>query len=158
MQPLIRFPKTANIRCDHLNDLDIKNHEVVNPSGLFNWLLCAVSWTDNRHGNVKHCSWDDVVTQMIQQGIRFDVFIEQCVNDLKNLQMFEQVLWWLHNNHGVKHDRQEFESYEKIRHIETRVREELCICENWKHLHDVMRPGSKFRNDMMQKVGAVMLQ
>ena len=78
MEKIRGLPRSAHIQGDNIRDLEIVNNRVVTKYGLLYWMIHAI----------KHDRWLNVLSQMIQQGFRFDGFIEECMDDLDDPEKF----------------------------------------------------------------------
>ena len=137
MNKLVTFPKFAHIKFLG-DDLDIWDHKVVHSRGLLYWVLEVIT----------SCKWNVVLSQMIQQGIRFDVFREECLHDLRDPKKFADLLMFV-ATHTRPTIRFHLASNMAGRQIAGDIIKKLENCKNWVQFYNVLRPGG----DFLKKIG-----
>ena len=121
MRPLIQLPKNAIIKKHGYDSLIIRDHLVVSHVGFLAWMLPVFEHDYNQ----------SVVPQMIQQGVRFDAFINYCITELQDVTKTGWWTWYLSGG-DREMDIEKFSSGRIGTEIRTEFIKKLRQCKNWK--------------------------
>ena len=135
------LPRTAHIELKNGGVLEIKDQQVVNVFGLFEWLLEGIK---NKH-------WDEILKRMIQCGFRFEAVITQCIRELRDRKKLCVSLGSL-NYFGTPFEKKTWIPYKKEKAIVRHITEKLKSCKNWEQFHNEFAHSDKFVTDMVEKL------
>ena len=152
-QEIIQLPETTEIKPSRGYTLLIKNHEVVNPSGLFEWITIVIG------NNI----WKNTVKQMQDKAVSFEAVIEWCITELEERPVIlSEIIWYFfkisyNTNEPDKmvlqwNKNREFSKSEAGRVIADQFIEKLRDCHNWDELGTEMNLQSRFNIDMKQQM------
>ena len=142
MIPLIRLPKTACIVMRTISDLKIENHMVQNQIDLIVWL---------QHTK-KHEDWNDMVLQMLRQGVRLEAVIEQCILDIPHHSTFSWILFWTRVHHISTVIQDEFFTTLMAKKIRDEFINKIKNCQRWDQLQTVIDPDGIFIKHISGKI------
>ena len=144
MNQIITLPKTAHITWGIYEDLIIKNHKVQNSKGLLGWALDVITF-----GN-----WQESLSQMISQGVKFGAFIAQCVAETKDYEKFARSTTWCYKWHGIDKHR-DFTDILTLKEITNEIGKMISICKNWDQFYSIMNLESNFQKKTISRIAEV---
>ena len=150
MNDLVGLPNNAVITvATPGTNLEIINHEVINPSGLLNWLIFAFGQDDSNH----------ILSQMISQGFKLEGVIEHCIKELHNRSFLVDIL--------SNFDSDDVRQYQIERHfkkdgtggdIVSDFEIDLSTCKDWTDLYDLFKTDSVFHEEMTRNVALALAE
>ena len=158
MHTIMQIPKTALVYCAQFNTLRVTNYKVDNMHGLLHWLIVEV----------KSDGWDYTVHQLIQQGFRFESFIEHCITDMYNPKKFGAVIYTINkrffeNMPGLSercYYIREIDDVGPVRYVVTPGAKRIALeiekwlgkCKNYDMLHTELMVGGNFHKKINEKI------
>ena len=147
MHPINGLPKTAEIKCIGTGYLEIKDHKVVNwRGGIMEWLTNVLLFYGHSG------QYDNAVTQMIQQGFKFEGVKEQCILDLQNEKKLEEILWQYVQDKGTQQKIQKLVKSETGKNIARDIIEMIKTCDNWDQFFVEMRKESAVQKKIRARI------
>ena len=141
MIDLVGLPKNGHIRLEWGN-LIVKNHRVVNPNSILEWIMIA-----NSHG-----MWEFIIPRMLQQGFRFEAVREKCIADLRDLFKSSRVFYWYDDGPRDCEERERFLKTVEGKKLRGEFSKKIGTCENWEQLENLLRHGQEFHQYMKNKM------
>ena len=126
MKPIFRLPKNAFISTFGIENLIIKNHEVMHTFGMFYWMLYV-----ERHGQ-----WGVIMPQLLSQGFQLGTVIEQCISDLQDQKKLVATMRYI-GLEGETHCKEFISSVQGKKFAETIIKK-IQKCKNWEQLYCII--------------------
>ena len=143
MNKIIGLPKKALIVCIDGDDLIIENNEIQYIYGLLEWCIDIIANKDH---------WDNVLSQMISQGLRLDAVIEQCIEDLKNRFRFQRMLSLFIKEKCTYQQRCNYTDSPAGKQLAADFEKRLCAIKSWDQFRDLLSWTGDYQNKMKDKV------
>ena len=144
MNPLMGLPKTIFIETS-FTFLEIKNHIVTTHQCLMQWLVSVA-----RYGDLDQIG-PHIRPHMIQQGFRFDAFIEECIRNMQDPKMFAFVFFW-YRVYDPANMLEKFSATKTAAKIALGIIIELKKCHDWDQLFDLMNADSDFSEEIKNRI------
>ena len=120
---------------------------MVNKDGLPAWAL-SLSFIET--------GWDEALPQMIQQGIKYAAFREQCILDLQDLKKFAEMVFWYQRRSYDKDARIRFTATPAGKMIRVEITNMIKKCMDWNQFRSAMRTEGSFFTHIRNEVEAGM--
>ena len=132
-QKTVMLPREVSIDLGAYWKTQVRNHKVISGPGFFRTSasVCGTS------------IWDKFVKQMKQQGITFEIFQQQCITeitDVEKLSKKEPIITSL-----------DASEYQKISAI---IVKKIQGCTSWGNYNGAVAENGKFRKDITKKINA----
>ena len=150
-QSLTQLPKTAEIKI-RSHEIPIKNHRVVRVDGLLGGISYIIR---------DPSSPCETLSEFEKQGISFEMVIEECSRELEYDPMIlvefcdKNYNVTLESGTVVQEEWTRLVSFSKSsagRAVADQFIEKIRSCDNWKELYDELERGSKFMDNMEERV------
>ena len=144
MNKIFGLPKSAIITSDgQKSDLVIENHKVVNEVGFTDWVISSL---------LCHDDWDNVLRQLMEQEIKFAVFVELCIEELKDNEKLQWVLAWYDESPELMSRANEL-AYSKVgAELASDIIRTIQKCNSWNQFGKTMGKEGKFYENMKNKI------
>ena len=146
-QNLIQLPKEVDITMPHGDGIRIKNHEITDGFGLFEWL----------HQAIKKKRWGVAVTGLEKHGISFEMVIECCAREMDDgyrgeNNMFLYIIWFHYKFHRQWKTLKKFSESGTGKALASEFVPAIRESKDWDGLYDMIRHDGDFHDQMTKRI------